>query len=67
MEKDGAEKTLEIAKEMAEAFESYPHWKRSEDQERELRKALYKSVLKTGTDHTEVVDRLLQVLKGEYV
>ena len=65
LEKDGVEKTLEIAKEMADSFESYPHWKRSEDQERELRKALYKSVLKTGTDHTEIVDRLLQVLKGE--
>lgn len=65
LQRDGVEKTLEIAREMADAFESYPHWRRSEEQERELRKSLYKSVLKTGSDHTEIVDRLLQVLKGE--
>lgn len=63
LQEDGVEKTVEIAKEMEEAFKSYPHWRTSPEQDRELRKSLYKSVLKTGTDHIEVVDRLLDVLK----
>jgi type I restriction enzyme R subunit len=63
LQEDGVENVVEIAKEMTEAFASLPHWRTSEEQERELRKALYKAVLKTGTAHTEVVDRLLDVLR----
>lgn len=63
LQEDGVEKTVEIAREMEEAFKSYPHWRTSPEQDRELRKSLYKSVLQTGTDHIEVVDRLLDVLK----
>lgn len=63
LQEDGVEKTVEIAQEMADAFSAYPHWRTSAEQDRELRKALYKAVLKIGTDHIEVVDRLLDVLK----
>ena len=63
LQETGVEKTVEIAKEMAEAFSSYPYWRTSAEQDRGLRRALYKAVLKTGTDHIEVVDRLLDVLK----
>lgn len=63
LQENGVEKVVEIAKEMEDAFKSYPHWRTSAEQDRELRRALYKSVLKTGTDHIEVVDRLLDVLK----
>ena len=55
LQRDGVEKAVEVAKEMAAAFESYPHWRTSAEQDRQLRKALYKSVLTTGTDHFEVV------------
>ncbi|MDQ3751957.1 MAG: DUF3387 domain-containing protein, partial [Actinomycetota bacterium] len=63
LEEDGVDKTLEVATEMAGAFAAWPHWRRSEEHERELRRALYKAVLKSGSDHTGVVDRLLDVLK----
>ncbi len=63
LQEDGADRILEVAKEMAGAFDAFPHWRQSDEQDRELRRALYKAVLEAGEDHFEVVDRLLDVLK----
>ena len=63
LQENGVDKTLEIAKEMADAFDAFPHWRRSEEQERELRRGLYRSITKAGSEHFEVVDKLLDVLK----
>ncbi len=63
LQENGVEQTVEIATDMAAAFNEYPHWKQSDEQERGLRRELYKAMIKTGSDHTEVVDKLLRILK----
>ena len=60
-EVSGAKK---IAHQMGVAFAAHPHWRASEQQEREVRTALYKALLGEKVDHiTEVAGWLLTVLK----
>lgn len=63
LQEGGIDKTFEIAKEMTLAFEAFPHWRTSDEQERGLRATLYKSVMKMGLDQSETVDKLLGVLR----
>jgi len=52
-----------IAREATKAFETFPHWKQSADQERQVRTALYKALMHAGVDDLELVNHLLQVLE----
>lgn len=62
LQEDGVKTPLEIAAKMAEVLERFPHWRRSEEQERELRVELYKALAGAGPDHDQIVDRLLDLL-----
>jgi type I restriction enzyme R subunit len=55
----------EIAHTAQQAFNSYPHWKTSEAQDREVRKALLKALLDAGVTEnvTELTGWLLDVLR----
>ncbi len=53
-----------IAHEIAMAFERFPHWPRSERQERELRKSIYKARIEAKVENVvEWADRLLSMLR----
>jgi type I restriction enzyme, R subunit len=53
-----------VAHAVAAAFDRYPHWQRSADQEREVRKALYKALIDGNVDRVvEIADRLMTMLK----
>jgi len=53
-----------IAREISSAFERFPHWHRSERQERELRKSIYKALIDSGVERVvEWADRLLTMLR----
>lgn len=57
---EGAEKA---ARQVAEAFERYPHWQRSMEQERGLLIALYKVLLDAGVERVvECAERIMKVL-----
>ena len=52
------------AQQIASAFATLPHWRTSADQERQLRLAIYRPFIKAKIpDRTEVVDRLLRMLR----
>jgi type I restriction enzyme R subunit len=60
------EKAKDIAREMDEVFEKFPHWKGSEEQEREVRTSFYKLMLKLIQDVkklSQIVDLLLSSIK----
>ncbi len=60
------EKAKDIAIEMDEVFEEFPHWKESEEQEREVRTSFYKLMLKLIQDVkklSQIVDLLLSSIK----
>ncbi|NPV06561.1 MAG: HsdR family type I site-specific deoxyribonuclease [Anaerolineae bacterium] len=65
LHEEGLEGAEEVAKQVEPCFSQYPHWQRSQAQEREVRLSLYKALAKTPLSGklTEVVDRLLTVLK----
>jgi type I restriction enzyme R subunit len=54
----------DIARQMGEAFAQFPHWRTTEQQEREVRLALYKALGTTNVaDMPKLVDWLLSVLR----
>lgn len=64
LRKNSVANAASIAQEMSKAFERFPHWQRSERQERELRKSLYKALLDSGIENVaEWADRLLTMLR----
>lgn len=55
-----------LAEEAADTFEKFPHWHRSEKQEQDVRKKLYKSLLDAGVNGLkDVVDALFKMLKRD--
>jgi hypothetical protein len=49
---------------MMPVFEQYPHWKRSEAQEREVRKEFYKALSKSNVeDVSGFVHNTIRILK----
>jgi type I restriction enzyme R subunit len=55
-----------IAREIATSFERFPHWQRSERQERDLRKSIYKALIDSEIEVERVAewaDRLLTMLR----
>ena len=67
LEKSGVEGAEKIAADSSVVFESYPHWRDSTDQEREVKLAFYKTL--KGTLETkkmvELVDGLLTMLRNK--
>jgi type I restriction enzyme R subunit len=63
--KDGAPRPEDIAIHMSAFFDKYPHWKVSEEQERKVRRELYKAVMPSGIPNSpEFVMKVLRILKG---
>ncbi len=53
------------AKQMKEVFEKFPHWKASEKHESEIRKQLYKILVKSGIqNYIDIVKKIMQILTG---
>ena len=52
-----------IARAAEKAFSHYPHWRRSLDQERKVRIALYKAFVRAGMDGAGTVERIINVLE----
>ncbi len=46
LKNQGIKKSEEIAKQMEKPFKTYPHWKKSEEQERKIKQELYKIFIK---------------------
>lgn len=60
----GIEGAEHVAEALRGAFGRNPQWRRSEEQERDVRATLYKALMETKTDHmAEVANWLLSVLK----
>jgi len=62
----GVEGPDAAANRMGEVFEEFPHWGTSEAQEREVRTALYKSLLDVGVGRdgiTELAQKLMDVIR----
>jgi type I restriction enzyme R subunit len=55
----------QAAQETEGAFAEFPHWQHSAEQERSVRLALYKALIKTSAKErmVEIVDQILNVLK----
>jgi type I restriction enzyme R subunit len=60
------EQAEKVAGEMRAAFDKYPHWQRSEEQARQVRRALYDSLLKTGVvDVSGMAERIMTIVGRE--
>jgi hypothetical protein len=48
---------------MRAAFDKYPHWQRSEAQEREVRRALYTCLVKGGVSNvSEMAEKIMTII-----
>lgn len=64
LHREGINGAETVAREVEQALATHPHWQRSEEQERELRIALYKSLLNTGVERVvDYANRILSMLK----
>ena len=55
-----------VAQEMAAAFDRFPHWRTSEQQARQVRRALYQALGNAGvSDVPELADHIMSVLRRE--
>lgn len=62
--KEGVSAPEDVANHMMPVFEQYPHWKRSEAQEREVRKEFYKALSKSNVeDVSGFVHNTIRILK----
>ena len=53
-----------IARAAEDAFTRFPHWQRSAEHEREVRKVLYKTLVDAGVDQVvEVAGRIMTMLR----
>jgi type I restriction enzyme R subunit len=67
LKKDGVEQPMVVAEKVEKAFEYSPHWRTSERQAQDLRRALYKALIDSGVeeDVVEVASRLMKVLRRD--
>ena len=63
LQREGVAEAQKVAREAAAAFAQYPHWKESEEQERQVRTALYKALIQAGADNLDLVSQILSVLE----
>lgn len=64
LKREGVQRAEQAGRDTAAAFRRFPHWQRSPEQEREVRKALYKTLIGVGVKSVvEVGDRILQMLR----
>ncbi len=63
LQREGIDAAEAIARQAADAFARYPHWKQSEEQERQVRMALYKGLVQADIDNLDLVDQILRVLE----
>lgn len=69
LKKEGIPEPERIAEEIKEILTRYPHWKISEQQERELKQKSLKILLKTNMNIkviTDLIQRILNYLKGSH-
>ncbi len=63
--KEGIEEPENVANRMNFVFDQYPHWKRSEAQEREVRREMYKALAKSNAKSLpDFVNKVIRILKG---
>ena len=66
LKNEGVSRALEVATLIEVAFQRHPHWKRSDRQAQELRRALYRALIDIGVENVvERVQRIMRVLKRE--
>ncbi|MDD5645667.1 MAG: HsdR family type I site-specific deoxyribonuclease [Candidatus Bipolaricaulis sp.] len=63
LQREGVDDAQKVAREAAAAFVQYPHWKESEEQERQVRTALYRALIQAGVDNLDLVSQILSVLE----
>ncbi|MCL6649855.1 MAG: HsdR family type I site-specific deoxyribonuclease, partial [Chloroflexi bacterium] len=64
LDREGVAESEAAAREIAAALDRHPHWRTSEQQEREARKAIYKALLGAGVpDPVSFAEGLLNVLR----
>jgi type I restriction enzyme R subunit len=63
LQREGVADAQKVAREAAAAFVQYPHWKESEEQERQVRTALYRALIQAGVDNLDLVSQILSVLE----
>ena len=59
----GLPESEKMAKRMLEVFEEYPHWKRSERQEKEVRSELYKVMFNAGLSVSEALKMAKDIMR----
>jgi len=67
LKSEGLDEPENIANQMSEVFEKYPHWKTSENHERKIKQELYKNLLQSSNDISrtkDMVQRIMRVLVG---
>ena len=67
LKSEGLDEPEDIANQMSEVFEKYPHWKTSENHERKIKQELYKNLLQSSNDISrtkDMVQRIMRVLVG---
>lgn len=63
LQREGVTGAENAGRAAADAFERHPYWQRSPEQEREVRKALYKVLLEMGVERVvEMADRIMTML-----
>lgn len=64
LHREGVENAQAVGRETAAAFEQYPHWQQSAEQEREVKKSLYKTLINAKvTSVVDVANRIMQMLR----
>lgn len=64
LKREGVEKAEDIARQAAAAFEQFPHWESSGEQERGLRVALFKALIDAGVEKVgDFTARIMRMLR----
>lgn len=64
LRKEGVSNAETLGREISRAFAQHPYWQRIESQERELRRSIYKALIRSGMKNVvEWADRLLTMLR----
>lgn len=65
LQREGIGEAEAVARQVAEAFQQYPHWERSDTQQRNLRIALFRVLLSAGVDPVVgFAERIMKMLRG---
>lgn len=65
LKKEGITSPEDNANQMKEVFEKFPYWKASEKHESEIRKQLYKILVKSGIqNYIDIVKKIMTILTG---